>query len=82
MKLNNGEHIAVLPEFLAFRRLVAPGILKFFFWPAVVTGIYYNTCLTLLTSYNIDLLTVTSGILLLRVALECLFLYTYLRKTA
>lgn len=82
MNLNQGQNTAVLPEFLAFRRLIATEILKFIFWPAVIIGVYYNAWLTFLVGYDVNWLSITSGILILRLAFECLFLYTYLRKTS
>ena len=82
--MNNGwgEKTAVLPEFLAFRRLIAPGVIQFGFWPMVLIGIYYNTWQSYLDVYSVNWLSITSGFFILRIALEFLFMYIYLRKTS
>lgn len=81
MYLSRNTDVAMIPEFLSFRRLIAPDLLQFIFWPAVIIGIYYNTWLIVLDGYNIEWWSLVSGIMVLRIAFECLFLYTYLRRT-
>ena len=80
MKMNQREDVAMIPEFLSFRRMIAPDLLQFIFWPTVIIGIYYNTWFAVLDGYNVAWFSLSSGILILRAAFECLFLYTYLRK--
>ena len=81
MNMSRNTEVAKIPEFLSFRRMIAPDLLQFFFWPIVIIGIYYNTWLMVLDGYSIEWWSLVSGILMLRAAFECLILYTYLRKT-
>jgi hypothetical protein len=80
MQMNREPGAVMLPEFLSFRKMISPYLLQFLFWPAVIVGIYYNTLLDVTTGYHIVWWSLVSGILMLRIAFECLFLYTYLKR--
>lgn len=80
MKIEHRTEAVILPEFLSFRRMIAPFLLQFIFWPAVVASIYYNTWLVIAIGYHMEWWSLFSGIVMLRLAFECMFLYTYLRR--
>ena len=82
MQMHRDSEAVMLPEFLSFRKMISPYILQFLFWPAVIVGIYYNTLLDVVAGYHIVWWSLISGILMLRIAFECLFLYTYLKRKA
>lgn len=81
MRINRNAEVMLLPEYLSFRRMICPDLLQFIFWPAVVVGIYFNAWLIIVAGYHIEWWSLTSGILMLRIAFECLFLYTYMKRT-
>ena len=79
--MNCNHEVVILPEFLTFRRIISPVLLQFIFWPTVIIGIYYNNWLIVEAGYHMHWWTLISGIMLLRLAFECLFVYTFLRRT-
>jgi len=81
MENHRNTEVIIISEFLSFRRMICPDLLQFIFWPVIVVGIYSNAWLMAVADYRIEWWSFASGILILRIAFECLFLYTYLKRT-
>lgn len=69
-----------MKDYLLFRKMIAPSLLKLLFWPALMANIYYSVRL-IVDGYKVGWVPLIVGSLFTRILFEALILFFSINET-